>query len=162
MKNMMTGWLAAVVALLSAGSLAAHHSLASHDTTKAVRVKGTVVQFHQINPHSFIYLEEKTTEGQTRRWAVEGPAVLQLNRRGFAKDVLKPGDVIEVCGYVPKDAVMWQIASADANSVSPAGQLITAEMLVMPDGKQQSWGDYGFHKCFAPGYTDQHPPASPR
>ena len=35
-------------------------------------------------------------------------------------------------------------------------QRITAELLVMPDGREQSWGDYGFHRCFAPGYKDQH------
>jgi hypothetical protein len=69
---------------------------------------------------------------------------------------VKPGDVVEVCGYLPKEKVTWQIASADTNSTSVAGRLINAELLVMPDGKQQSWGDYGVHKCFAPGYTDQH------
>lgn len=156
MKKMTTGWLAVVVALVSAGSLLAHHSLTNFDTTKAVRVKGTVFQFHQINPHSFIFLDEKGADGQTRRWAVEGPAILQLTRRGFDKNVLKPGDVVEVCGYVPKEATIWQIASADASTASPAGRLINAEMMVMPDGKQQSWGDYGVHKCFEPGYTDQH------
>jgi hypothetical protein len=156
MKNMTTGWLAVLVALVSAGSLLAHHSLTNYDTTKAVRVKGTIVQFHQINPHSFIFLDEKDTDGRTHRWAVEGPSILQLNRSGFAKDVLKPGDVVEVCGYVSKEAVIWQIASADTNTNSPAGRLINAEVLVMPDGKQQNWGDYGVHKCFAPGYTDQH------
>ena len=156
MKKMMTGWLAVLVALVSASSLLAHHSLTNYDTTKAVRVKGTIVQFQQINPHSFIFLDQKGTDGQTHRWAVEGPSILQLNRSGFAKDVLKPGDVVEVCGYVPKEAVIWQIASADTGTNSPAGRLINAEVLVMPDGKQQSWGDYGVHKCFAPGYTDQH------
>ena len=85
MKRMTTGWLAVLVTLVSAGSLLAHHSLTNYDTTKAVRVKGTIVQFHQINPHSFIYLEEKSTDGETRRWAVEGPSVLQLNRSGLAK-----------------------------------------------------------------------------
>jgi hypothetical protein len=156
MTRMTTGWLAVLLALLSAGSLFAHHSLANFDTSKAVRVKGTIVQFHQINPHSFIYLEEKTAEGQIRRWAVEGPSVLQIRRRGFSVDVLKPGVVVEVCGYLPRETVMWQIASADPNAVSPAGRLITAELIVMPDGKEQSWGDYGFHHCFAPGYRDQH------
>jgi hypothetical protein len=156
MKQMTTGWLATMVALASAGSLLAHHSLANYDTTTPVRVKGTIVQFSQINPHSFIFLDEKSTDGQTHRWAVEGPSVLQLTRTGFAKDVLKPGDAVEVCGYLPKEAVIWQIASTDTKSNSPAGRLINAEMLVMPDGKQQSWGDYGVHKCFAPGYTDQH------
>jgi|SRR5439155_846023 len=137
MKKMTTGWLAVLVALVSTGSLLAHHALTNYDTTKAVRVKGTIVQFHQINPHSFIFLDEKGTDGQTRRWAVEGPSILQLNRSGFAKDVLKPGDAVEVCGYAPKEALIWQIASADGNA-SPAGRLINAELLVMPDGKQQS------------------------
>jgi hypothetical protein len=156
MNKMTTGWLAVLLTLVSAGSLIAHHALGNYDTTKAVRVKGTIVQFNQINPHSFIFLDEKNTDGQTRRWAVEGPSVLQLKRTGFAKDVLKPGDVVEVCGYAPKETVVWQIASADASATSLSGRLINAELLVMPDGKQQSWGDYRVHKCFAPGYTDQH------
>lgn len=156
MKKMATGWLAVLAVLVSAGSLLAHHSLGNYDTTKAVRVKGTVTQFHQINPHSFIFLDQKDTDGQTRRWAVEGPGVRQLNRSGFAKDVLKAGDVVEVCGYLPKEPIVWQIAGADPSTPSPSGRLINAEVLVMPDGKQQSWGDYGFHKCYEPGYTDQH------
>ena len=156
MTKITAGWLAVVFALVSAGSLLAHHALVNYDTTKAVRVKGTIVQFHQINPHSFIFLDQKGTDGQTHRWAVEGPSILQLKRRGFAKDVLKAGDVVEVCGYVSKETVIWQIASADASTTSLSGRLINAELLAMPDGKQESWGDYGVHKCFAPGYTDQH------
>src|SRR5262245_26747409 len=158
MKKLATGCFAVFVALGLAGSLRAHHSLGNFDTTKAVRVKGTIIQFHQINPHSFIYLEEKSTDGQTRRWAVEGPSLLQLTRKGFAKDVLKYGDVVEVCGYLPKENIVWQIASADRSAASLAGKLINAETLVMPDGTRESWGDYGFHKCFEPGYTDQHGP----
>ena len=145
-----------VLAVASTGSLAAHHSLANHDTTTPVRVKGTVVQIHRINPHSFIFLEQTGADGVRQRWAVEGPAAVQLNRRNVPSDFLKPGDVIEVCGYVPKEKTVWQIASASPDAVSGAGRLITAELLVMPDGREQSWGDYGFHRCFAQGYKDQH------
>jgi hypothetical protein len=155
MQRMLAAY-ALVLALVSAESLTAHHSLANHDTTTAVRVKGTVIRFHPINPHSFIVVEEINAEGVRQRWAVEGPAVFQLTRRGVASDVLKPGDVIEVCGYVPKERTIWQIASAAPDTVSLAGRLITAEMLVMPDGREQSWGDYGFHRCFAQEYKDQH------
>src|SRR5437773_10229513 len=102
MKKMTAGSLAVMAALVSAGSLLAHHSLAKYDTTKAVRVKGTIVQFHQMNPHSFIFLDQKGTDGQTQRWAVEGPSIPQLNRSGFAKDVLKPGDVIKFAGTCPR------------------------------------------------------------
>ena len=156
MTNTMTRWLAALVALVPAGTLVAHHSLANFDTTRAVRVKGAVVRFHAINPHSFLYLDETGADGVKRRWAVEGPSNLQLNRLGFAKDVLKPGDVVEVCGYVPKEAVMWQIASEDSSATSIAGRLINAEVLITPDGRERSWGDYGAHKCFAPDYKDHH------
>lgn len=51
---------------------------------------------------------------------------------------------------------MWQIANPDPTATSISGRLINAETLVMPDGHEQSWGDYGVHKCFAPGYEDQH------
>jgi Family of unknown function (DUF6152) len=156
MTKMITGWLAVLVALVPAESLWAHHSLANYETTKAVRVKGTVVEFHPINPHSFIFLEQTDADGVSRRWAVEGPSLLQLKRRGVASDVLKRGDVVEVCGYAPKEAIVWQIASTDPTATSLAGRLINGETLVMPDGKEQSWGDYGVHKCFAPGFKDQH------
>jgi DNA/RNA endonuclease YhcR with UshA esterase domain len=143
------------LAILSAGSLTAHHSLANHDTATAVRVKGTVVQVHRINPHSFIYLEQTDADGVRQRWAVEGPSVLQLTRRGVT-DVVEPGDVIEVCGYLTKEKTVLQIAGATPDAVGLAGRLITAELLVLPDGRVESWGDYGFHHCFGPGYRDQH------
>jgi len=156
MKTIVTGWLAVLVALVAAESVLAHHSLANYDTTTAVRVKGTILRFHEINPHSFIYLEAKDADGAVRRWAVEGPSVVQLKRMGFATEVLKPGTVIEVCGYLPKEPVMWQIAGADPGATSLSGRLLNAELMVMPDGREQTWGDYGAHKCFAPGHTDQH------
>ena len=156
MKKMLMAWCIVLAALASTGTLLAHHSLANFDTTTAVRVKGTIFQFQPINPHSYIFLDQKTADGATRRWAVEGPSLLQLSRKGVAKDVLKPGDVVEVCGYVPKEATIWQIASTDPGAASPAGRLINAETLVMADGHEQSWGDYGVHKCFAPEFADQH------
>jgi len=152
---MRKGLLSVLLVLLSASSLLAHHSLANFDVTTPVRAKGTVVQFHLINPHSIIFLEEKTADGQIRRWAVEGPAIRQLERSG-RKNLAKVGDVIEVCGYLPKEAVMWQMASPDPRAIRLTGRLINAELLVLADGKEHSWGDYGSHKCFPPGYTDQH------
>lgn len=150
------GWLAIVVALVPGVSLLAHHSLANYDTTTPVRVKGTVVRFLRINPHSIVYLDQITAEGGTRRWAVEGPSSVQLARGGFAEDGLKPGDVVEVCGYLPKEPIVWQIPNADPVGASTSGRLINGELMVMPDGHERSWGDYGVHKCFAPGHRDQH------
>jgi hypothetical protein len=148
--------LAALISLVSAGSLLAHHSLGNYDTTKPFRVKGTIVQFQQINPHSFLFIEQKDDAGQIHRFAVEGPSVLQLKRTS-RQDVVKVGDYIEVCGYLPKESVVWQIASPE-NATSLSGRLLNAELIVTPDGIERPWGDYGFHKCFAPGFKDQHTP----
>jgi len=156
MTKTMTGWVAVLVALVPAGSALAHHSLANYDTTKAVRVKGTIIRFQELNPHTFLFLEQQDADGQVRRWAVEGPSLVQLKRKGFATEVLKPGTVVEVCGYLPKEPIVWQIASADPGAASLAGRLLNGELMVMPDGREQSWGDYGAHRCFAPGHTDQH------
>lgn len=157
MKNKVR-WLGVVGALVSAGTLAAHHALTNFDTTKAVRVKGVVVRFQQINPHSFLFVDGVGPDGQTRRWAIEGPSVLQLGRRSFGQEMLTEGSIVEVCGYLPKETITWQIASPDPGAASMAGRLINAELLIMPDGKEQAWGDYGVHRCFAPGYSDQHSP----
>src|ERR1043165_1829564 len=98
MKKMMAGCAAAVM-LVSAASLLAHHSLAQFDTTTGVTVKGTIVLFELVNPHSFIFIDQKGTDGQMHRWAIEGPGVNQLTRQGVEKLTLKAGDVIEACGY---------------------------------------------------------------
>ncbi|HET9193601.1 MAG TPA: DUF6152 family protein [Vicinamibacterales bacterium] len=156
MKKLLAGWLIVVAALVSGEPIAAHHSLANFDTTTPIRLKGTIVRFHEINPHSFLYIEVTGEDGQVRRWAVEGPPIRQIGRMGFATDALKPGTVIEVCGYAPKENTVWQIASTAPGAVSMAGRLLDAEMLVLADGKEQSWGDYGVHKCFSPGYRDVH------
>src|SRR5687768_3740244 len=156
MKKLLPGSFAVVAALVSAEPLAAHHSLANFDTTTPIRLKGTIVRFYEINPHSFLYLEVVGEDGQKRRWAVEGPPIFQLKRRGFDTEVFKPGTVVEVCGYAPKEPTVWQIASTAPGAVNLAGRLLDAEMLVLADGKEQSWGDYGVHKCFSPGYRDVH------
>jgi hypothetical protein len=165
MKKMMTGWTAAALLLVSAGSLLAHHSLTQFDTAKAVTVKGVVVRFEQVNPHSILFVDQTGTDGQIQRWAVEGPGLFQLRRIGFVEDALKVGDLIEVCGYVMKDGIESQRTvstepiSLSLKATTPksmSGRLLTAEYLVMPDGEKRSWGDYGHHKCLGAGYLDIH------
>lgn len=164
MKKIMAGWAAAVL-LASASSLVAHHSLTQFDTTTGVTVKGTVVRFERVNPHSFIFIDEEGKDGEMYRWAIEGPTVNLLTRMGIEKDTLKAGDVIEACGYLMKEGVQFQRTVATetvssslkdkaANSVSR--RLLTAELLVMPDGRKQTWSDYGHHKCLGPDYKDFH------
>ena len=165
MNRVIGGWIAAVLLLVSAGSLLAHHSGSNVDTTKAVTVKGVVVRFEQVNPHSILFVDQKGADGQTQRWAVEGPGLFQLRRIGISEDALKVGDVIEACGYVMKDGVESQrTVSTEPISLSLkaktpksfSGRLLTAEYLVMPDGEKRRWEDYGHHKCLGADYVDIH------
>src|SRR5262249_40668338 len=132
MKKMMAGLTATVFVLMLGSTLLAHHSLSQFDTTTAVRVKGVIVQFVQVNPHSILFMDQKSADGQIQRWAVEGPSTVQLNRRGFAKEAFKVGDVVEACGYVTKAGVESQrtisaesVGSATTRSIS--GRLLTGE-----------------------------------
>jgi hypothetical protein len=165
MKNSTSAWLAGILVIATAGSLAAHHSLAQFDTTTAVRVKGTIVRFELINPHSIIFVDQKLADGQIQRWAVDGPAARQLSGSGITKDAVKVGEVIEVCGYVTKEGVESQRTvntepiSLSLKATTPksmTGKIMNAEMIVMPDGKKQAWSDYGQHLCLGPDYHDFH------
>ena len=166
MKKIMAPWIGTIAVLASAGLLSAHHSLAQFDTTKAVRVKGVVVMFERINPHSIIFIDQKLADGETMRWAVDGPSVVQLVRKGFDKTILKSGDTIEVCGYVPKEGADPKLATATtvpislaANGTAPrsvSGRRMNGELVVMPDGRKEIWSDYGQHLCMDAGFHDSH------
>ena len=134
--------------LASASSLVGHHSLSQFDTTTGVTLKGTVVRFERVNPHSVLYIDEKGNDGEVHRWAIEGPNLNQLTRMGIEKDALKAGDVIEACGYLLK-----REPQTPQNMSLP---FLTGELLVMPDGRKQAWLDYGHHKCLGPDYKDMH------
>ena len=59
MKKTMAAWMAVVLMIVSASSLAAHHSLSQFDTTTAVRVKGTIVLVERVNPHTILFVDRK-------------------------------------------------------------------------------------------------------
>ena len=151
MKRVIAGGTAAVLMVAATGSLLAHHSLARFDTTTAIRVKGVIADVAWVNPHSIVYVDEKRPDGTIQRWAAEGPAGRQLDRRGIGKDVFRVGDVIEVCGYTLKDD------SEVTTSTNVSGRVLAAEDMVLWDGKRRSWGDYGHHKCHSPDDKDIHP-----
>ena len=143
--------------LVTASSLA-HHSLASFDVSTPLWIKGTVVQFERVNPHSLIFLDEKTPDGKVRRWAVDGPSVVQLERKGLDPSFLTAGEAIEVCGFALKDAAAAPrtFPKNDDASASPSpprmtGQVLNGTVVITPDGKKRVWSDYGqLQKCVSP------------
>ena len=90
--------------LAVAAPLWAHHAFAQEfDEKKPIVLKGTVTKWELINPHSWIHLSVKNTDGSTTEWMIEGGSPNNLFRLGFSKDSLPPGTEIAVDGYQAKD-----------------------------------------------------------
>lgn len=81
--------------LLASMTIAAHHSVsAEFDTTKRVTFTGTVKKVDWMNPHIYIHVEVKDTDGKASVYKVEGGAPNSLFRNGIRPDSLKPGTVV--------------------------------------------------------------------
>lgn len=88
--------LAAAAAAAAGGPALAHHSFAMFDMSQEKSVTGTVIDFQWTNPHSWIWLEVPVANGAAEKWGVEGMSPNFLERRGWSKNTLKPGDKVTV------------------------------------------------------------------
>jgi uncharacterized protein DUF6152 len=90
--------------LVSVAPALAHHSFAAeYDTTKPVKITGTVTKMEWMNPHARFYVDVKEPDGTVTNWNFELGAIPVLLRQGWRKDVLKPGDQVTVEGSRAKD-----------------------------------------------------------
>jgi hypothetical protein len=107
MKTLVRFMLIATVLLPFAPRASAHHSFAAeYDADKPVTLTGSVTKMAWINPHSWIYIDVKKTDGTVENWAVEAGPPGTLVRAGFTKDSLAAGTVIKVNGYRAKDGAL--------------------------------------------------------
>jgi hypothetical protein len=129
--------------LITAGTLCAHHAFSpTFDGDRVVRVKGVVMRFEWANPHSYIVVDMKGTDGKTTQWALEGPAPNQLTRRGYEMTSIKPGDAVEACGYGTRDAT----PRIDQNT-GAARYVMVVELLTLGNAAPVEWSPYGQTKC---------------
>jgi hypothetical protein len=90
--------------LLAAAPVWAHHSFAAeYDNQKPVTHKGVVTKIDWMNPHVYIYIDEKSEDGKVVNWGFEGYPPNTLRRVGLARDMLKLGDSVSVTGWASKD-----------------------------------------------------------
>jgi len=96
-----------VVALAAFGAAVpvyAHHSFAAEfDSTKPVTLTGAVTKVEWRNPHIWVYLDVKETDGKVTAWQCEGGAPNALTRQGWSRDTLKQGEPVTIEGFLAKD-----------------------------------------------------------
>lgn len=104
MRTKLAVVMAGMGLLLAAVPVRAHHAFAAEfDAKKPVKLRGTVTKMEWINPHAWIHIDVKDTDGKVTGWMVEGGTPNTLFRRGLTKDSLAVGTEIVVDGYQAKD-----------------------------------------------------------
>jgi Family of unknown function (DUF6152) len=93
----------------------AHHSFSMFDFGSPTDIEGTVQEFRYTNPHCFIILKVKGTDGRLATWMLEGMSPSNLQLDGWTNKSLKPGDQIKLMIYPLRSggtSGMWNPQSA--------------------------------------------------
>jgi hypothetical protein len=96
-KNLLTGVPAVFLVsaiLATAGSVFAHHGWSGYDSSKALELKGTIVESGYEHPHGFVRL--KSSE---KIWIVVLAPPSRMERRQLPKKNLAAGTEAIVVGY---------------------------------------------------------------
>src|ERR1700692_78809 len=110
MRTRMPTFTALVVVFITISvPLFAHHGTASYDTSKMVTAKGTVTDFQFSNPHVLLFLDVKDDKGNVQKWQGELTSPNHLERAGWTRTSLKPGDQITISGFPTKSGAnsLW-------------------------------------------------------
>ena len=122
-KLMFVFGLIAVLALGARPALA-HHGGAAFDQSKTQTLTGTVTRMDFVNPHVVVYMNVQNPDGTTTEWSGWLTAPNKLQRAGWTKNTLKPGDKVTLVDNQQKNgSPVLQIRKV----TGPEGDLPTFE-----------------------------------
>ena len=103
-RNFVATLIAAVLLVAIAAPVFAHHSeSAEYDASKPVKITGTIKKVEWMNPHIWFYVDVKDKDGKVTNWEFELGSPNGLMRNGWTRSSMKPGDVVEIDGFLAKD-----------------------------------------------------------
>jgi len=100
----------AAVCWTAAAPARAHHSYgATYDTSREIKLEGTLVQFIYRNPHTFVHVQAPDDSGVSQRWAIEWSGTSQLANNGITRDTLHVGDAVVIVGRPSRVAGEYRV-----------------------------------------------------
>lgn len=116
----------ATLLVLAAAPALAHHGISNWDLNKDVTVEGTISTFEFINPHSWLHVTVKGTDGKPEEWKCEMRSANALRRSGWTVQMFKPGSKVTVIGSPertkPRECYLSTIAFEDGSHMDRYGQ----------------------------------------
>jgi hypothetical protein len=104
MKRLTIVLAAGIGLITGATPVFAHHSFAAeYDSSKPVKLEGTVTKVEWMNPHARFYIDVKDESGKVTNWELELGSPNVLQREGWTRGSMKPGDHVLVNGFLAKD-----------------------------------------------------------
>lgn len=98
------GAAAAGWALVLAGTASAHHSFsAEFDAAQPIALTGVVTKVEWMNPHVWFFIDVTGDDGSVTSWGWEMGSPNGLMRRGWTRNSMQIGDVVNVEGSRAKD-----------------------------------------------------------
>jgi hypothetical protein len=104
MRTKLAAAAVGVCVLLGAAQGWAHHAFAAEfDVNKPLTLKGSLLKWEMVNPHSWFHINVKDKDGKVTEWLVEGGSPNQLIRLGVTKNTVPVGTELVIEGYQAKD-----------------------------------------------------------
>ena len=104
MKRIMVVLIAGFGLMGGAAPVFAHHSFAAEfDSNKPITLEGVVTKVEWMNPHARFYIDATDKGGNTVCWEFEMGSPNVLQREGWTRNSMKPGDKVIVGGFLAKD-----------------------------------------------------------
>jgi hypothetical protein len=104
MRTKLALVIAGLGVMLASVPVWAHHAFAAEfDVTKPVKLRGTLLKWEMVNPHSWFHVDVKDQDGKVVTWLIEGGSPNQLIRMGVTKNTVPIGTELVIEGYHAKD-----------------------------------------------------------